>query len=255
MIWLHALTVALPFMFVIWIMSLIAKDVSIVDRFWGMVFIVLALANWLLVEHLSVRGILVTILVTIWGLRLSIFIHFRNKGHGEDRRYAKMRALRPETFWIYSLVWVFLTQGFLASIIALPVLYVQTNTLNPVVTVFDAVGTGIFLFGFFFETIADYQMSKFKQNPKNRGNVMRTGLWGLSRHPNYFGESLVWWGFFVIALSEPGGLVTVVGPLTITYFIIKVTGVNLLEADLRTRSPDYVAYIRDVPSFIPKFRR
>lgn len=238
-------------MSLLWGLSLWRKDASLVDRFWGIGFCVLYFIQLPQSLFLTFRGGLVLILVLIWGLRLSLHIHFRNRGHGEDRRYQSMRAARPSSFWWVSLFQVYWLQGTLLWLLSAPLLFIllfpQADTPTPL----DLVGATLWLTGFLFESIADYQLARFKRDPKNQGAVCRIGLWGLSRHPNYFGEAVLWWGFWTINLNTTAGWYSVYSPLLMTYLLLKVSGVSLLEKELIRTKPGYENYIRQVPAFFP----
>lgn len=236
-----------------WGLSLKMTDTSIVDRFWGLLFIAGAGAAWIATKNSSLTFLVIFAAVTIWGLRLSIFIHLRNRGNPEDRRYAAMRANHPGVWWWRSLFTVFTLQAILMVIIGTPIWYLA-SLLDSTPTTFFWVGVAVWLGGFVIETIADGQMSKFRGNPENAGKVMDRGLWGLSRHPNYFGEAMLWWGIGIMAVAQ-GGWWSLLGPVTITFSLLRVSGVTLLEKDLKDRKPEYHEYIRKTSPFVPWFRR
>lgn len=244
---------ALLFMTGVWLLSLKKHNASIVDSFWGLGFVFLA---WLTASHgagFPGRRTLILALVSLWGLRLSLHITWRNWGQGEDRRYQVWRQKYGPSFWWQSLWRVFWLQGVLLWLIALAP---QAALLSPKpdhVTWVDRLGTLIWLTGFTFEAVADWQLARFKADPANRGQVMDQGLWRYSRHPNYFGETLVWWGIFIIALAEPGNWWTIISPLTITFLLLKVSGVTLLEKELPERRPAYRAYQERTSAFFPWF--
>ena len=248
---LASLPIILGFFTLLWIFSLWLKDASIVDRFWGLGFLLLYALRFFDAEFSTVRGDIVFILVSIWAIRLSGYIHFRNTGHGEDVRYQKMRHQHGRQFWWKSWFTVFLLQGTLLWIISAPLLWVllapQANHLNWL----DAVAISVWTIGFLFEAVADFQMARFKANPSNRAKVCNTGLWGMSRHPNYFGEALIWWAFYLIACSTEHGAATIFSPILMTVLLLRVSGVSLLERQLSQSKPGYQNYIREVPSFIP----
>ena len=239
----------------LWIYSLITRDASIVDRFWGAGYVFISWAILWSRDISSWSQYLLAAIVTIWGLRLSIYIHLRNRGHAEDYRYQEMRAHHGSRFWWYSLFSVFLLQGALMLIVAAPVVYVLAlGQPGEFSTIASAVGFAIWLTGFIFEAGGDYQLSQFKKNPENRGKLLTSGLWSLTRHPNYFGDACQWWGFGIFAFADlPFGLLTFVGPIVMTLFIRKVSGVDLLEKSLKTNKPGYAEYIKQVPAFFPKF--
>lgn len=237
----------------VWLVSLWKRDVSIVDIFWGLGFVGL---SWLyrdLGPEADARHWLLLALVTVWGLRLALYLLWRNWGADEDPRYQTMRANRGENFWWISLVTIFFLQGILIWIIAAPLFVVHLNTGPPLWTWTDVIGLLLWSIGFLFETIGDWQLARFKTNPTNRGRVMQTGLWAYTRHPNYFGDAMVWWGYFLFALSVPGGMWTFVGPLLMTFLLLKVSGVALLEQTITERRPEYRDYIQKTNAFLPWF--
>ena len=237
----------------IWLLSLKLRDASIVDRVWGLIFLVLSASYTFTAGALDVRKVVVLCLVAIWSIRLSVHIHIRNRGHAEDYRYQAMRAEHgPAKFWWYSFFSVFLLQAILAFFISAPLLSVAHFSGPPTVTVFDVAGLLIWSIGFYFEAVGDWQLVRFKKNPSNKGKLLTTGLWSLTRHPNYFGDATLWWGFFLLAVSVPWGALTFFGPLLMTFFIIKVSGVQLLEKNLVSSKPGYEAYIKDTPAFVPR---
>lgn len=241
---------ALLFMVCLWIVSLTLKDVSIVDIFWGPGFVLVAWVAWTLGDADTLRGLTAAILTSLWGVRLGLHIGARNIGSGEDRRYRTMREKGGTLFPFTSLFKVFLLQGILMFIISLPVQIVQVRA-GPSFDIPLVIGSIVWLTGFIFETVGDEQLRRFIADPDNKGKVMERGLWRYTRHPNYFGESLIWWGLFIIALPVPGGWITVIGPLVITFLLLRVSGVTLLEKDMEERRPKYRDYVRRTSPFIP----
>lgn len=236
-----------------WLISIIRRNVTIADTLWGIGFVAVAWVSFAGFEGYAGRRWLVAALTTLWGLRLSLYLGIRNWGKGEDPRYAKWRQAAGNRFWIISLFKVFWLQAVFLWVISLVVQFPQTAPRPAHWTFWDGLGTAVWLMGFGWESVADWQLFRFKSDPRNRGRVMDRGLWHYSRHPNYFGEVLVWWGMFVIALGVPGGGWTVVSPALITLTLLKMTGVPLTESALRERRPDYRAYMRRTPAFIPWF--
>jgi steroid 5-alpha reductase family enzyme len=249
------LAVATAAFSLLWMVSLPLRNASIVDIFWGIGFVVL---GWYYVatvsEHPTVRGIVVYSLVTVWGLRLALYILIRNAGAGEDFRYRKWRDEAGSSFWWISLPKVFLLQAVVLWIVSSPLLMAQLDISDPTFGPLDLLGLGLWLVGFLFEAIADLQLARFKRDPDNAGQVMRSGLWSLSRHPNYFGEAVLWWGIGLLALPA-GGLLAFVGPLMITFLLLRISGVVMLDAALSERRPGYADYIRTTPAFLPLGRR
>jgi len=237
----------------LWIVSAIITNVSIVDLFWGTGFVVVNAFYFLYSGDFYSRKILLLILVTLWGLRLSIYLTWRNSGKGEDFRYKEFRKnYGPERYWWFSYFQTFLLQGFLIMLVSLPLLGINTQTDSDGLTWLDYLGLAVFVVGFIFETGGDYQLAKFKGNPNNKGKVLNTGFWKYTRHPNYFGDSAVWWSFGIFSLAS-GAYWQVVGSIMMTLLIIKVSGVALLEKTLNTTKPQYREYIRKTNSFFPWF--
>jgi steroid 5-alpha reductase family enzyme len=241
-------------MTILWLVSLWLKNSSIVDIFWGTGFVI---ANWvyfmLTPDGFMLRKIIISILVSIWGLRLSIYILLRNYGKPEDFRYQKWRKESGKKWWWKSFFQVFLLQGVLLGVISIPLLAAQINPLPDHLTALDFLGVSVWLFGFYFESMGDYQLARFKANPENKGKVMDKGVWRYTRHPNYFGDSAQWWGYYLIAAAA-GGWWTVFSPILMTLFLLRVSGVALLEKTMEKR-PGYKEYIRKTSAFVPWFPR
>lgn len=236
----------------VWGLSLALKNASIMDIFWGLGFVTLSGVYYGLVDGDPGRKLLITALVGLWGLRLSLHIGLRNWGHPEDFRYANWRKQYAPNYWIVSYFQVFLLQGAILLFVAMPVL-VAHSSVTPLGWL-DYLGTGIWLIGFLFEAIGDWQLMRFKANPANKGQVLNTGLWAYTRHPNYFGEAVLWWGHWLIALAA-GGWWTVLSPVVMTFLLVRVSGVAMLEKTLKETRPGYKEYIERVPAFFPKFSR
>jgi steroid 5-alpha reductase family enzyme len=198
----------------------------------------------------TARGWLVISLVTVWGLRLSIHIGIRNAGSGEDFRYRKWRDEAGSDFWWVSYFKVFLMQAIVLWVVSSPVMLAQGGGAPGGWSVLDLVALTMWMVGFLFEVVSDWQLARFKKDPANVGQVMRSGLWSLSRHPNYFGEALLWWGIGMLAFPT-GGWHSFIGPLMITFLLIKVSGVAMLDAALEERRAGYADYIRSTPAFLP----
>jgi len=245
------LTVLLGMMVFAWALSLILKDASIADIFWGLGFVLIAWTTFLLAEGYLLRKMLITSLVSFWGLRLAVYLGLRKRGKGEDRRYQSWRTQYGKSFWWVSLFTVFGLQGVLLWIISLVVQSGQIASMPAGLGWMDGAGFLIWAIGIVFEAVGDFQLSRFKADPGNRGKVMDQGLWAYTRHPNYFGESLVWWGIFLITLSTPNSLWTVISPVTITFLLLRVSGVTLLEKTIVEKRPAYQAYIKNTSAFFP----
>jgi len=216
------------YMVFIFLLAWIIKDNSIVDIAWGIGFLLVAILTFILGGGFVTRHFLVTALIVIWGTRLAAHIAIRNKGRGEDFRYAKWRRDWGKWFFIRSFFQIYVLQGFLLLIIAYPVMLINHSEKKGI-GLLDILGLVVWLTGFFFEAVGDVQLSKFKRKAENKGKIMNRGLWKYTRHPNYFGEAAVWWGIFLIALSVRYGWTAVVSPLLITFLLLRVSGVKMLE--------------------------
>ena len=247
------LAAIIGFMICAWIFSLILKDASIADIFWGLGFVLIAWMTFFRAEGYFFRKLLIALLVSIWGLRLAIYIGLRNRGKGEDRRYQTWRNQYGKNYWWVSLFTVFGLQGLLLWAISLVVQAGQLASKPAELGWLEGVGFLIWAIGFVFEATADFQLYRFKADPGNRGKVMDRGLWAYTRHPNYFGESLIWWGLFLIALSTPHGIWTIISPVIITFLLLRVSGVSLLEKTIVEKRPAYRAYKEKTSAFFPWF--
>ncbi len=244
-------TTLMALVFLLWLLSLALKNASIVDIFWGLGFVVVAWICYFNTTGFEPRKTLITTLVTIWGLRLSIYLFFRNQGKGEDYRYQSLRARIGKNFPIISLFVVFIFQGLLIWLISLPIQAASASALPNEFTLFDVIGTLFWVVGIIFEAFGDWQLAQFKSDPNNKGKVMDRGLWKFTRHPNYFGDALLWWGIFLIAL--PNGWWTILSPIVMTTLLMKISGVALLEKTLKKTKPQYEEYVRKTNAFLPWF--
>ena len=243
--------VILGFMTVLWLLSLHLKDSSIVDIFWGTGFVIVFwIATFLASRPITPRLILLGIIVTVWGLRLSLYIYSRNKDKSEDFRYAAWRAEAGASWWWRSFFKVFFLQGFLMWIIAIPLIAAQTGGDTSSLKCLDYTGTALWLVGFIFEAGGDWQLARFKSKPENKGKLLTSGLWSLTRHPNYFGDAAQWWGFWLIVASA-GTLWTVFSPIIMTFLLMRVSGVAMLERSLKDTKPGYTEYIERTSAFFP----
>ena len=252
-IYLLNLLCVIALMLCLWMFSLRLKDASIIDIFWGPGFVLVSWLTYFTASGFEGRKLLVSILVTAWGLRLAIHIAARNLGKGEDRRYMAWRSKYGNSFWWISLFRVFFLQGLLLWLISLEVQAAMSSPLPAEFVFLDALGLIIWIFGFLFEAIGDWQLSKFKSRADSHGKVMNTGLWAYTRHPNYFGEALVWWGLFIISITNTSNFWTLISPVLITFLLLRVSGVTLLEKDISERRPEYQEYIKRTSPFIPWF--
>ena len=246
---LAALAIGL-LMLVTWVISVVVNDASIVDIVWGLGFGIATVAAYVAspIDTATDRAILMFLMVVIWGLRLSIYLAWRNIGKGEDRRYQAMRKKSPDSFWIVSLFRVFALQGVLMWIVAVPA--VVTMASDTGLWWLDWVGVGLWAIGLFFEATGDIQLARFKARADSKGKVMDRGLWRYTRHPNYFGDFCVWWGIYLVAAAG-GAWWTVFSPLVMAALLMRYSGVGLLEKTITRRRPEYVEYIKRTNAFFP----
>ena len=222
--------------------------VSVVDTTWGIGFVVVAAVAAAVGDGVLWRRLLILGLVAVWGLRLAWHMHRRNSGKGEDPRYEEMLARAGGNRTLVAIRKVYAVQGVSLWFVALPVqVSAASGSGTPVVA---AVGVLLWLVGVVFESVGDAQLARFKADPANRGRVMDRGLWSWTRHPNYFGDSCVWWGLFLVAASAWPGVLTVLSPVAMTYFLVFATGARLLERHMAQR-PGYAAYQRRTSYFLP----
>jgi steroid 5-alpha reductase family enzyme len=240
------------YMNVWFLLSLIAKRNDVADVAWGLGFMLIGWASFFYTNNAyqnNMRGFATCLLVSIWGLRLAWHIYARNKNKKEDYRYEQWRKDWGKTFFIRSYGQIFMLQGTLLFIISLPLLFINKNYGQPFGWL-DLFGTVVWIIGFLFESVGDAQLANFIKDPANKGKLMQRGLWAYTRHPNYFGEVVQWWGIWLVALSVPGAWLTIVGPLTITFLILKVSGIPLLEKKMQ-HHPEFADYAKRVSVFIP----
>jgi len=238
-------------MLALWVASLVLRDASIVDIFWGAGFFACAWMYFALTpQGFAGRKWLTCALVTVWGLRLSLYILRRNRGKGEDSRYRAWRQQAGERWWWISLFKVFLLQGALLWVISIPLLAAQASPAPARLVWLDAAALLVWGAGFAFEAVGDRQLRRFKADPANRGKVLRQGAWRYSRHPNYFGDAAVWWGYYLLA-AVGGGWWTFYSPLLMTILLLRVSGVAMLEKSLAQTKPGYGEYMQTTSAFIP----
>ncbi len=248
-IYIQGLVPVLILMASLWLVSVVLRNASIVDPFWSVGFIILTIRYQSLADGNPNRQNLVLVLVLIWGLRLFLHLAWRNWGKGEDFRYREFRkTFGPEKYWWVSFFQVFLLQGLLMWLISAPLLGAQVH--DTPLNFLDAAGVAVWAVGFLFEAGGDWQLARFKSNPSNQGKLLTSGFWRYTRHPNYFGDSAVWWGYGLICLAG-GGYLPVLGSVLMTAMIIKVSGVALLEKSLKKAKPGYEDYVRRTSSFLP----
>lgn len=262
-IYFSTLIIIFLFMCYVFILAQLFKNNSIVDIFWGLGFIVIIVYfvlnsnSYIERQPVLLTKHLVNMCIIIWGLRLAVYIYTRNKGKGEDWRYINFRKLWSKhniPQWLGAFFQVFMLQGFFMFVVALPVIH--ANNAYSGVNILTVFGVLIWITGFSFEAIGDYQLAAFKKNPENKGKIMLNGLWKYTRHPNYFGEMTMWWGIWLMSVNfftPVQTIISIISPLTITWLLTKVSGVPMLESKYKDDA-EYMEYIKNTPSFFPKFR-
>jgi steroid 5-alpha reductase family enzyme len=249
-LWLQALPVLLGAAALTWLASIPLRNVTLADVLWPVLFVFAACTYALLDPPLESRAVLTLVLVSVWGLRLAVYLGVRTLGHEEDRRYSALRRRHERGFVWKSLLLVFAFQAVLAWVISLPLLGATTGIAQPLGWL-DWVGTALWGIGFYFEAAGDWQLSRFKADPANTGKVMDRGLWRYTRHPNYFGDFCVWWAFYLLALAN-GAWWSILGPAIMSYLLLRVSGVTLLERHIGKRRPGYADYVRRTSTFLPR---
>lgn len=234
----------------LWVISVRLENSSVADVGWGPGILLLGLVYYLTDAGFPPRARLTLALLAVWAIRLAVHLYIRIRNEGEDRRYVRWRDEREDSWWWFSYFKVFLLQAVLAWIISAPIYFAIVSLAPPSITVLDILGVLLFVAGFVFEALGDEQLRRFRSNRVNRGRVLDTGLWRYTRHPNYFGEVLVWWGFGLIAVGT-GGIVGLFGPAILTYLLLYVSGVPLLEATLIETKAGYARYVGRTPAFLP----
>ena len=233
---------------VAWLYSVWRRNVAIVDTLWSLMILAVPAVYLLAIGGNGLRGAVVLALIAAWALRLSLHIMVRNHGQPEDHRYQAIRRNNEPHFWFKSLYIVFGLQAFLAWFIALPAVAVVASTTAP--GWLELAAMAVWGVGMFFEVVGDWQLMRFQRSPRSAGAVLDSGLWRYSRHPNYFGEALLWWGVYLAALAA-GAWWSVASPLLMTFLLLRVSGVAMLERDIADRRPAYQDYIRRTNAFFP----
>jgi steroid 5-alpha reductase family enzyme len=246
------LLVLLVVLSLVWWVSIKLHDASIVDICWGLTFVLSAWVGLGWGDGAHLRSWLIVGLVSIWGIRLSLYLARRNLGKGEDFRYQEMRRRFGRRFPLLSLFIVFWFQGVISWLVSMPILASLSSPLPIQLTSWDYIGASLWVLGFLFEAIGDRQLASFKADPRNQGKVMDRGLWRYTRHPNYFGNALLWWGLGLFGVSV-GASWTLFGPALMTFFLVRVSGVALLERTITQRRPEYADYIQRTSAFFPWF--
>ena len=234
-----------------WLVSLPLKNVSIVDIVWGAGFVLVGWVSYVVGDGTASRRLLLASMVTVWGGRLAVYLFWRNHGKGEDPRYVAMRKRRGDAFAVQSLWIVFGLQGVIMWVVSLPVqvgsVPDQPTSLGPV----EVVGVVLWAVGLFFEAVGDWQLARFKADPDSQGRVMDRGLWRYTRHPNYFGDFCVWWGIWIVSAATGVGIYAVIGPIVMTFFLTRVSGVAMLERTIGKRRAGYDEYVARTNAFFP----
>lgn len=249
---LKILSIIFIYMTIGFIISRIKKSNSIADIFWAPGFIILAFYTLYYSTFILPRKFLVTTLVIIWGIRLAYYMFIRNWYKPEDIRYTNMKKNWGYLEPVYSYFIVFLLQGLLIILISLPVMIININNSQESINFLDLIGLVFWIIGFLFESVGDYQLKKFISNPENNGKIMKYGLWAYTRHPNYFGESLIWWSIWILSISA-GGFFSVISPVIITFLLLFVSGVPMAEK-LFDNNAEYLDYKRKTSMFFPWFK-
>jgi len=248
---LYSVAAVFLYMTIIFFIALIKKDNSIVDIAWGIGFILVAFLTFFLERGFISRHILITTLIFIWGSRLAVHILIRKKGKGEDFRYAQWRKDWGKWFVFRSFFQIFMLQAVLLLIVAYPIVLINHSTEEGISFLY-VIGVIIWIKGFFYEAVGDYQLLKFKGKEENRGKIMTQGIWKYTRHPNYFGETLIWWGIFLISLSAKNGWTAIISPILITFLLLKVSGIPMLEKKY-AGNKEFTEYAKKTSAFIPWF--
>jgi steroid 5-alpha reductase family enzyme len=240
----------------LWLISLAIHDSSIVDIFWGPGFVLVIWVVFALTPGgFMPRKLLISTLVTLWGLRLGLHILRRNLGKGEDFRYAAWRREAGASWWGKSFLRVFALQGVILLFVAAPIFAAQILPGTGRWTWLDGLAIVVWTVGFFFESVGDWQLARFKADPANRGKLLDRGVWRTTRHPNYFGDAAQWWGHYLVAAATGGGAWTILSPILMTFLLVRVSGVGLLEKSLKDSKPGYRAYMESTSAFVPWFPR
>ncbi|MFH1161444.1 MAG: DUF1295 domain-containing protein [bacterium] len=247
MYWQVALLIV-AYMSLAFFIALRIKDNSIADVFWGAGFIIVTAFSLMMSPDIDLRKIIIAFLILVWGLRLTIHIYQRNRGKEEDTRYKHWRDTWNH-FITRSFFQIFMLQGLFMYVISFPIWFINANPGEPLSTT-DTIGLFVFGTGFMFETIGDMQLSYFKQNPACKGKLITTGIWKWTRHPNYFGKALLWWGIWLYAVGVPWGWITIISPIVITILLRFVSGVPMLEKKL-SQHPDWEVYAHKTAPFVP----
>jgi steroid 5-alpha reductase family enzyme len=252
-VYFQALALIIALMTLLWLVSIRLKNVSIVDQFWGLGFVIAGCFYFFSAGESGLRNKILLTLLVLWGLRLSAYLSWRNYGKGEDFRYRNFRSQYGDhRYWWISYFQTFLLQGILMWLISAPLLGAQSGGGQQGLWLADYLGIGFWGIGFIFEAGGDIQLARFKKDEQNKGKVLNTGFWKYTRHPNYFGDAAVWWGYGFFSIAA-GNYWNIAGSVIMTLLIIKVSGVALLEKTLQVNKPGYDEYVRKTSAFLPWF--
>ncbi len=246
---LTAVAIVWVYMTLFYALAMHKKDSSIIDIGWGLGFVVIAWALSIASGEWGAGNLILNGLVTIWGLRLAAHIYIRKQGKPEDWRYAKWRKDWGKTYWRRSYLEIFMLQGLMMLLVSAPIVLAADHgkfSMTPVAWI----GFVIWAVGFFFEAVGDWQLSRWLKVKHQKNDIMTAGLWRYTRHPNYFGEITQWWGIWLVVLSLPSGWLAIVSPLTITYLLLKVSGIPMLEKKYKD-NPKFQAYKARTSALIP----
>lgn len=245
-----AALVVLAIVSILWALSVPLRNASIIDMFWGPLFVAVAWTLLYASDEVRTKPYLVTLLVSLWGLRLGFHLVARNLGEGEDKRYRAWRERGGPNWWLETYYRIFLLQGGIALLVAAPIVaaFVGPDGIGAI----NLLGFGVWAAGFVWELLADVQLTRFKADPDNRGRILDSGLWGLCRHPNYFGDALQWWGLALVAVSL-GTWWALIGPAVMTAFFLGLSN-DVLERGMKKRHPEYASYVENTPKFFPRLR-
>lgn len=254
-LWLANAGLVLGMMSLLWLVSVRLTDVSIVDPWWSFGFLLVSLQG-ILRTGATPAKLLVLSLVATWALRLWAHLLWRSRGKPEDPRYAAFRErFGAQRYWWVSYFQVFVLQGLLMLIISAPLVVASMAAPPDPIGLTHLLGASVVVIGLLFEVIADHQLAAFRRDKTKRGQVLDSGLWRYSRHPNYFGEALLWWGFWILALPQPYGWATIFAPILMSFLLLRVSGVTMLDAHLSRTKPGYADYVRRTSAFFPRPRR
>ena len=244
-------TILIACMVFLWLISIPLGDVSFVDSFWAAGFIVVAGSTYLMTGGETERRQILLLITAVWGARLAMYLFLRWRREGPDGRYVALLKKAPGNVHLFSLRKIFLLQAPLLWLASLPLQLGQIETEPPGLGVMAWIGVALAVVGIFFEAVGDHQLTAFRSDPANKGQVMDRGLWRYTRHPNYFGDCCVGWGLYLIAAETGPGVWSIIGPIFLTWTLVRWSGAALLERRLQRSRPGYAEYLERTSSFIP----